>query len=141
HRAARLRQRLEATQPHSREASIKLQNDVTSARATRLCPPLVRQLEASDDPDVRFLAGVLGAWDGCYTLASTAPVLFETFMRRWQQRVAEERFPAHVAPLVASQGGVAARLIEADDLPWFSAGTPAALFSTARAAAAEVRRR
>jgi penicillin amidase len=152
HRAARLAQVLDGApegatgRRFSRDDLIALQNDVTSARAARLVPALVRRLRegsAGDDRDVALLGDTLAAWDHRYTLESPAPVLFETFSRLWQRRVARERFPERLLPLVQGQGGAAARLLEADDPGWFPDGTALAraLADTAREAVAEVRRR
>jgi len=140
HRATRIKQGVEAKERVGVEDMIALQNDVESCRAERLCPPLLRRLAGSDDPDVRLLVETLRAWDYRYTLDTPAPAFFETLLHAWQERVAAERFPARLVPLVKAQGGVAARLIESDEVPWFASGTRAALLETARAAVAEVRR-
>lgn len=140
HRATRIKQGIESHELVSPSEMVALQNDVKSCRAERLCPPLVRRLAVSDDPDVKLLAETLGAWDYRYTVEATAPTLFETFLHAWQERVAAERFPARLVPLVKAQGGPSFRLIESDDLAWFAGGTEAALLETAKAAVAEVRR-
>ena len=145
HRAARLEQALHNEQRFTREEMIALQNDVTSARAARLAPALRRRLRETggSDPDVALLESTLGAWDHRYTLQSPAPILFETFSRAWQRRVAAERFPQRLLPLVQGQGSVAARLLEGDDPGWFPdpQALASALTETAREAMAEVRRR
>ena len=124
---------------------IALQNDVTSARAARLAPALRRRLRETggSDPDVALLESTLGAWDHRYTLESPAPLLFETFSRAWQRRVAAERFPERLLPLVQGQGSIAARLLEGDDPGWFPdpQALATALTETARETLAEVRRR
>src|SRR5204863_8996435 len=93
HRSTRLRQELEAKPRLDKDHSIALQNDVHSCRAERLCPPLVRWLAASVDPDIAQLRVLLSTWDYRYTTATAAPTLFETFMEVWQDRVAQARFP------------------------------------------------
>jgi penicillin G amidase len=145
HRAARLAGVPDGAARFTRDEMIALQNDVVSARAARLAPAIVARLRAvaGADEDARLLADTLESWDGAYTLDSPAPALFETFSRAWQRRVAGERFPDRLLPLVQAQGSVAARLLEGDDPGWFADGAAqaAALAETARAALAEVRRR
>ncbi|MBV9357531.1 MAG: penicillin acylase family protein, partial [Chloroflexi bacterium] len=123
YRAERIHQAFASTAPVDSAHVMDLQNDVRSCRGQRLCPPLVRQLAASSDPDVTLLRGTLAAWDARYATESIAPTLFETFMEVWQERVLGEHFPAGVRDLVRSQTGPAARLIAQDDLDWFAAGT------------------
>src|SRR5262249_49649440 len=53
YRAERLHQALAApSSTIDRESAVALQNDVKNVRAERLCPPLLRSLAASSDPDV-----------------------------------------------------------------------------------------
>jgi penicillin amidase len=141
HRSERIRQAIEGTETFGQAQSVALQNDVKSCRAERLCPPLADWLAQSTDPDVVQLRTVLSAWDHCYTLDSPAPTLFETFMEVWQDRVARERFPAPLVPLVAGQGGPAARLIERGDLAWFGGDLRLELEASAREALERVRQR
>jgi penicillin amidase len=141
HRSERLRQALEDTPQLDRDQSIALQNDVKSCRAERLCPPLVRWLAEATDPDVVQLRQVLSAWDYRYTTDTAAPTLFETFMEVWQDRVARERFPADLVPLVRGQSGAAARLIERGDLAWFDGDLRRELEAAARTAMDQVRAR
>ncbi|HLZ27183.1 MAG TPA: penicillin acylase family protein [Chloroflexota bacterium] len=119
-RAERIRQTLEGSDQPDRTQSVALQNDVKSCRAERLCPPLVNWLARAAHPGIVALRAALAAWDYGYTPDTAAPTLFETFMEVWQDRVARERFPAELVPLVRGQGGSAARLIERGDLAWFS---------------------
>jgi penicillin amidase len=145
HRAVRIDQALD----HDRDGaahltaqqSIALQNDTKSCRAERLRPPLLRRLAASDEPDVRQLCTLLAAWDDRYTLDSPAAILFDTLLRLWQQRVAAEYLPDRLVALVAPFGGIAYRLIEADEVAWFAAGPDGPLAETAAAALREVRAR
>lgn len=134
YRGRRIGQELGGATLLDRSRLIALQNDVKSCRAERLCPPLLRALAGSDDPQVHLLRDMLAGWDYRYTLESPAPALFETFMEVWQERVAAERFPARLAPLLKGQGGPAARLLEGDGLPWFGDDLPAALQAAASAA-------
>jgi penicillin G amidase len=141
YRARRIGQELGSTTPLDRSRLIALQNDVKSCRAERLCPPLVRALAGNADPDVSVLRDTLAGWDYRYTLESAAPALFETFMGVWQERVAAERFPARLAPLVKGLSGPAAQLLEGDGLPWFHGDRATALQAAAVAAMALVRQR
>jgi len=140
-RAERIRQTLEGGHGYDRDQSVALQNDVHSCRAERLCPPLVRWLAESEDPDVAAVRAELSMWDYRYTTASRAPTLFETFMEVWQERVARERFPAELVPLVQGQGGPGARLIERGDLAWFAGDLRLELEAAARDAMVLVRAR
>jgi penicillin amidase len=141
HRAERLGQSLDDSRKFDRDHSVALQNDVKSCRAERLCPPLVSWLAEAQHPDVVQLRAALSAWDHRYTLDSSAATLFETFMEVWQERVARERFPAALVPLVRGQGGPAARLIQRGDLDWFSRDLRVELEAAAGAAMEQVRRR
>jgi penicillin amidase len=121
YRAERLHQALGETPSRiDRDSVIALQNDVKNVRAERLCPPLVRWLAPSSDPDVMEFSEVLSRWDYRYTLESEAPTLFETFMEAWQERVLRERFPEHLHDLLRAQTGAAACLIERGEPPWFA---------------------
>jgi penicillin amidase len=141
-RAERIRQVFEQRRQLDRDQSVALQNDVKSCRAERLCPPLMRWLVDSEDPDVARLRAVLSEWDYGYTTETPAPTVFETFMEVWQDRVARARFPEELVPLVRGQGGPSARLIERGDLlDWFSSDLRAELEATAREALERVRTR
>jgi penicillin amidase len=121
YRAERLHQALASpSSAIDRKSAVALQNDVKNVRAERLCPPLLRSLAASSDPDVVQVRALLDQWDYRYTLESVAPTLFEIFMEAWQAHVLRERFPQRLHELLHAQTGVAARLIERGDLGWFS---------------------
>jgi penicillin amidase len=141
HRAARLHQALEGGGTVDRGQAIALQNDTKSCRAERLGRPLVTWLADANDPDVTTLRDAFTNWDYRYTTESIAPTLFETFMEIWQQRVARERFPAHLIDLVKLSGGVAAQLIERgdDDLRWFGGDLRTELLANARQTLERVR--
>src|SRR5262249_62002108 len=87
HRAERIQQVIGTTARMDLQHSIALQNDVTSRRAERLCPPVLRWLGETEDPAVVLLRQALTAWDYRYTIDSIAATLFETFMQVWQERV------------------------------------------------------
>jgi penicillin G amidase len=142
HRSERIRQTLDGSRQSDRNQSVALQNDVKSCRAERLCPPLIGWLAEASDPDVVELRAALSTWDYCYTRDSLAPTVFETFMEVWQERVARERFPAELVPLVRGQGGPGARLIDrGDPVAWFGGDLRPELEAAARAAMELVRAR
>jgi penicillin amidase len=141
HRAERLHQALSAPSAAiDRASAIALQNDVKNVRAERLCPPLAEWLTSSADADVVELREILEQWDYRYTLESIAPVVFETFMDAWQQRVLRERFPAWVHDLLHGQTGAAARLIErGEPAEWFAGDLREEICSVAADAIQRVR--
>jgi penicillin amidase len=143
YRFERIQAVVEATAPFDAAAAGRLQNDVVGVRAARTCPALLDRLAGSDDPDVRLLVETLRAWDHAYTVEATAPLLFETLMTLWGERVAAARFPARLAGLVSGQTGPAYRLIETDDLPWWPDGrtTATELHEAAKEAVTKVRER
>ncbi len=141
HRATRLRQALERPGTFDRDEMIALQNDVKGCRAERLCPPLLRRLAAREDADCRLVCDILGNWGYRYMVDSPAPLLFETLLARWQERVAAEYFPDRLVPLVRAHGGAAARLLEAEGPPWFPHGTDVPLADVACETVAELRQR
>jgi penicillin amidase len=141
HRGQRIRAVLEAQSSFDRDQAIALQNDLESTRAGRLCPPLVERLAQTTHADVALLRDALATWNYRYTLDSTAPTLFETFMDVWQARVVGARFPSRVRAQVQSQTGAAARLIERGDLDWFSGDLQAELDAAAGDALQTVRAR
>jgi penicillin G amidase len=141
YRAERIHQAFDSTSRVDRQFVTALQNDVKSRRAERLCPPLVDTLGGVRDADVAQLCEILSGWDYRYTLDSIGPTVFETFMEVWQERVLLERFPPRLAPLLQTQTGVAARLIESGDLDWFSGSVHDELVATAARAIQQVRAR
>lgn len=141
YRGQRIAQALGGATLIDRSRLIALQNDVKGCRAERLCPPLLRALAGSKDPDVHLLRDTLAAWDYRYTLESPAPAIFGTFMHLWQERVAAARFPARLVALVKGQSGPAAQLLERDDLPWFGDDKQAVLQAVAGAAVTLARSR
>jgi penicillin amidase len=140
-RATRIRETLEVADAFDDRACAALQNDTLSVQARQLVPPLLRCLGRLADADARLLADHLAGWDYRYEPDAVAPACFEMFLRHWNARVAGEQFPAHLVALVAGQGGVAARLLESDDLPWFRTDKDEALREAARRAAGELRER
>ena len=140
-RALRIREALATSEAFDAEQCRALQQDTYSHYARRVCAALLRRLAGSSEPDVDVFAEQLAGWDHRYDTTATAPVFFETFARAWAARVAGERFPQHLAPLMVGQGTVAARLLEADDLAWFAGDKAAAIVECARRAVGEVKER
>ena len=127
HRGVRLAEVLGGGSMVDTAASIRLQNDVKSSRAERLCPHIVRLLGDNRDEASATVARVLGDWDYCYTLTGIAPTLFEMFMVLWQRAVLGEHIPERLLDLTHQQTGLAATLLEDPDLRYFPAGTKAAV--------------
>jgi penicillin amidase len=140
-RAIRIRETIEGDEGFDRAACLALQNDTLSVRAREVTPALLRRLAASPDPRVQQFCAQLAGWDYRYTTTTTAPTCFEMFMHRWKERVAAERFPSHLLPLVAGQGSHLVRLLIADDLDWFRGDKTATIAACAREVVAEVARR
>lgn len=85
-------------------------------------------------------AVLLEAWDGRFSLESSAPAVWVAFWDAWQRRVAAARFPAHLVSLTQGQAGAVARaLLTGRDTtpPWFAAGRGGDVASEVRAAFAE----
>jgi penicillin amidase len=143
YRQERIKAAIEGAATFDATAAARLQNDVVAVRAARLCPALIDRLAGDDDSDVRRFVAALRDWDYSYTVEATAPLLFETFMSRWCERVAAARFPARLVGLIAAQTGPACRLIERNDLPWWPDGrsTAVELAATAKETIANIRAR
>jgi penicillin amidase len=141
YRALRIKEVMEDPRPFTIERGRALLSDVKGTRPGRIIPPLLRRLKGQDDPEIQLLTSILCDWDGRYALDSSAPAVFETFMRAWQLRVAAERLPRRLVEKAASQGGIPARLIVRDDLDWFAGGTVPALAATAKEAISLLRDR
>ncbi len=125
----------------NRDENIRFQNDVTSARAERMCPHILRRLAGSEDPDVAVVRAALEAWDFCYELASPAPTIFETFLALWQKAVLSEHLPSRLLDLAAQQTGLAMSLLENDGMEYFKSGTSTACIAVAKQAVAQLRAR
>ncbi len=141
HRGARIEEVLAPPTLIDRRASIRLQNDVVSTRARRLCPHILRLLGASVEPAARIVVAILSGWDGSYTGASAAPTMFETFMGNFQRAVLARHLPARLIDLTMQQTGLAAALLEGAEPDYFSAGTGAQVVAAARASVAQLTER
>lgn len=121
HRGVRLVQALGGRGVSDTQANVALQNDVKNCRAERLAPHILRHLGGE--------AGVfrrdLGDWDYRYTLTSIAPTLFETFMALWQREVIGQYVPERLLDLTHQQTGLAASLLEDDNIAYFPDATAA----------------
>jgi len=141
HRGVRLDQELAPQRPMDRAAHIRLQNDVKNCRAERMCPHILRHLEAVREPEAAIVAGTLSGWDYRYDLASTAPTVFETFMVAWQRTVLAEHIPARLLDLTAQQTGLAVSLLEGEQPEYFGRGMGAAVSAVAKETVVMLRRR
>lgn len=133
HRGVRLDQVFSAPGPHDHLANIRVQNDVKNCRAERWAPHIVRHLAGQRDSDARVLADALAGWDYEYTLGSTAPTLFESFMALWTRHVLAVHLPARLLDLTAQQTNLGASILEGAAPEYFPDGTA----SHARAVALE----
>jgi penicillin amidase len=123
HRAARIREMIEARDTLSVDDFQTMQKDVLSRRAADCVPPLVAFLETREEADYRQIATLLGAWDCCSTRESAGPAIFNVFFKHWCQRIARERFPEEMVELLShSCWGLATRLLRDDPHGWFDEG-------------------
>ena len=141
HRGVRIDQEFAADRVMDRAANIRLQNDVKSCRAERLCPHILRHLAARPDPDAVIAAETLTSWDYRYDLASSAPTLFETFMTLWQRAVLAKHLPERLLDLTAQQTGLASALLEGAEPGYFASGTSDAVLAAMKRAVAVLRDR
>jgi penicillin amidase len=141
HRGVRLAEALGGGATVDTAASIRLQNDVKSSRAERLCPHIVRLLAGNHDDASATLRRVLGDWDYGYTLTSIAPTLFEMFMVLWQRAVLAEHLPERLLDLTHQQTGLATSLLEDPDIRYFPSGTEATVGKIAQRTLDAVRSR
>ena len=132
HRGVRLAEVLGSGSITDTAASIRLQNDVKSSRAERLCPHIVGLLAGHRDEASAAVARVLGDWDYGYSLTSIAPTLFEMFMVLWQRAVLGEHIPERLFDLTHQQTGLAAALLEDPAFRYFPSGTAAVIAKVAQ---------
>jgi penicillin G amidase len=141
HRGVRLAEALGGGSALDTAASVRLQNDVKSSRAERLCPSILRHLATSGDEPVSVLKNVLGDWDFRYTVTSIAATVFETFMALWQREVISQHVPERLLDLTHQQTGLGASLLEHPDIRYFPDGTTAHVVVVAQRAVAALRSR
>lgn len=140
-RATRIRQVLRDAAGFDGSASETLQHDTFAPYAERLVSLVVEQLSDVSDPEISDFVEYLSGWDYHYDLDSGAPVLFESFRKRWVDRAFAERFPDHIAGAVAGQGSVATKVLEDPELGWFMGPIEPPLRECAVAALRDVRER
>ena len=141
HRGVRIDQVFAAHPKSGRSETIMLQNDIRSARATRMVPHITKLLETAAGEDAKLVAGLLGGWNGDYTLESTAATMFETLMFHWQHAVLARHLPERLLALTHQQSGLAMTLLEQPKLEYFAEGTAAALVAACGKAVAVLRER
>jgi penicillin amidase len=129
HRGVRIDAVFDAMTEADRAATIALQNDVKGPRAERMCPHVLRHLGGAE---TRVIAEALSAWDFGYTLDSIGPTVFETFMFLWQRAVLAVHLPERLLDLAQQQTGLAVKLLEAPEMPYFESGTAAMVRDVAR---------
>jgi penicillin amidase len=121
HRAKRIRERLEPQTSLGRTHHRELQMDAVSLRAVECVPALCAVLEGHPDENVRCVVAFLKKWNGDCDPNLVAPAVFNVFFVEWCKRVAAERFPEDVAPLLSGGiEGLAAELLQVDHSGWFT---------------------
>lgn len=138
-RAVRIRERIEDSPVFDASTCAALQNDTLSPRAVARRAALLARLTDNTDPDVQVFRAQLTDWNARYDADATAPIFLETFARFWDERIARERFPDHLVPLVMGQGSVAIHLLERDELAWFTHDKHATITTCVREAVRAVR--
>lgn len=141
HRGVRIDLAFDSQPTVDRAATIRLQNDVLSTRATRMTPHILTLLAAAGTADAQAVAALLQGWDGQYRQDSVAATVFETLMHHWQRAVLARHIPEALLGLTQQQTGLAMTLLEQPALPYFPQGTPAALAEAATASLATLRTR
>jgi penicillin amidase len=135
---------IEATPAIARDDVARMHQDVLSLRAVEALPRLLKGLAASAaaaaDPRVREAIARLEAWDCRMEVDRVGATLFDAFLPKWSRAVADARFPADQAELVAGAiPGLAIELLAEDTVGWFAPGRrEAALLVAFRATLAEL---
>ena len=119
HRGVRLDQVFAGSSKLDVPANIALQNDIKNTRAERMVPQILGALMDQPDDSVRSFAGLLHRWDFSYSLDSTAPTLFETFMALWNRRVQSVHLPPHLIDLTVQQTGLCISVLEGEFPDYF----------------------
>ncbi len=123
-RARRIRQMIEAKgqAPLARSDSVAMQQDALSLRAAAGVPHLIQTLADSADMRVQEAIRHLAAWDFHTEPDRVGATIFDVFFALWVRAVVRERFEGDAAALLAGgANGLAARLLERDDVGWFRA--------------------
>jgi penicillin G amidase len=141
HRGVRLDQVLGAPGPLDQRANIRIQNDVKNCRAERLALHIARHLVGTSDHDAQLLGAALTGWDYEYTLATTAPTLFESFMALWTRHVLRVYLPDRLLDLTVQQTNLGASILEGATTDYFPNGTADEVATVAGEAVAALRRR
>jgi penicillin amidase len=126
HRARRVRQMLEAMPVATREDFARMHQDVLSLRAVECVPRLLKTLNGASArrPRVAEALRHLEAWDGRLEVDRVGATIFAAFLPRFCRAVADERFPADQAELVAGAiAGLAGELLDGDAPGWFTRTT------------------
>jgi penicillin amidase len=122
-RAERIEQMLTAKDRISFEDCAAMQQDVLSLRARRGIAPLLSTVKDLQDPRAAECVNHLRRWDHHIEVGSIAATVFNVFFGRWMQVVIAERFSGDMAALVTDgASGLAAALLEGDEVGWFARG-------------------
>jgi penicillin amidase len=122
-RAERIEQMVEAKDRLSFEDCATMQQDVVSMRARRCVGPLLQVLKGLPGPQATECMDQLWGWICRLEVDSLHATLFEVFFQRWMQAVIAERFSGETSALLSDgAGGLAAALLEGDEVGWFAPG-------------------
>jgi penicillin amidase len=122
-RAERIEQMMTSKDRISFEDCAAMQQDVLSLRAKRGVAPLLSALKDLKDPRTVKCLDHLRRWDHRIEVGSIAATVFNVFFGRWLRVVIAERFSGDTAVLVTDgAGGLAAALLEGDEVGWFAPG-------------------
>ena len=120
YRALRIREMIEARADHTRDNMVAMQMDVLSERGVDAVPGLIELLESSQGRSLAEEIGILRDWDGRMSTDSVGASLFEIFFTNWSREVADARFEAGLAPLMAGAvSGLATEMLTEDAAGWF----------------------
>lgn len=121
-RAERIHELIETKRKLSPEDCGAMQQDALSVRARRCMPALLTILRASGG-QFREAESLLASWDCVVATASPAATIFNVFFARWTQAVAAERFAADLVSFLGEgAAGLAAALLNQDEVGWFAPG-------------------
>jgi penicillin amidase len=122
-RGTRIRQMIEGQENLAPDDIRDMHQDSLNLRAASAVPHLVDLLKSDDDLRIREAIEHLQSWNFHAEPESVATAIFNVFYTHWARTVANERFDAETAELLAKGcEGFSARLLEADAVGWFATG-------------------
>lgn len=122
YRAGRIGELIETAGELDRDGMGLIQSDVHANRAAATLASLITLLEPAPDERSGRAIELLRRWDHRATIDSAAGAFYEVLFVRWTQAVAAERLPPERSDYLAAWlVGLAARLLEDDEIGWFRA--------------------